>query len=156
MFGNLYELGPQRVHDTDSGPDLEDNPWAWNRRHMALLFIDQPIGTGFSLQGHRDIPTDEATVAADLYVALQQLWKLDVFKGRSLLIAGESYAGGVMVHICVCGFVMLLCVAAWTTACNVDQHHAHTPGKYVPSIGTIVYTCKMVNTCKMVHAFLCL
>lgn len=91
MFGNLYELGPQQVTDALS---LEPSPWAWNRRHMALLFIDQPIGTGFSLRGHRELPTDEETVATDLYVALQRLWAdHDVLQGRPLLIAGESYAG---------------------------------------------------------------
>lgn len=93
MFGSLYELGPQRVVDASGTPTLEDAPWAWNRRHMALLFIDQPIGTGFSLRGHRDLPSDEATVAADLYVALQELWHLEALEGRPLFIAGESYAG---------------------------------------------------------------
>lgn len=96
MFGNLYELGPQRVRDA-APPTLEDAPWAWNRRHMALLFIDQPIGTGFSLRGHRPLPSDEAEIASDLYVALQWLWaNQEVLHKRPLLIAGESYAGCVM------------------------------------------------------------
>lgn len=47
MFGNLYEIGPQIVTK-----DLELVPWrgAWNRI-FGLLFIDQPIGTGFSISG---------------------------------------------------------------------------------------------------------
>lgn len=47
MFGNLYEIGPQVV-----APTLELSPWrgAWNRI-FGLLFIDQPIGTGFSISG---------------------------------------------------------------------------------------------------------
>ena len=47
MFGNMYEIGPDIVT-----PDLELQPWrgAWNRI-FGLLFIDQPIGTGYSIAG---------------------------------------------------------------------------------------------------------
>ena len=48
MFGNLYELGPYRVNDTGNG--LEPNPGSWNRI-FGLIFIDQPLGTGFSRKG---------------------------------------------------------------------------------------------------------
>ncbi len=44
QFGNLYELGPQLVTRNLS---LAENEGAWNRR-AGLLFIDQPVGTGFS------------------------------------------------------------------------------------------------------------
>ena len=47
QFGNLYELGPHLVQ-----PDLslKLNPGAWNFE-AGLLFIDQPLGTGFSPAG---------------------------------------------------------------------------------------------------------
>ena len=47
MFGMLYELGPDSVQ-----PDLrlKKNPGAWNFA-SGLLFMDQPIGTGFSPAG---------------------------------------------------------------------------------------------------------
>ncbi len=47
MFGNLYEIGPETLT-----PDLELVPrhGAWNRI-FGLLFIDQPIGTGYSISG---------------------------------------------------------------------------------------------------------
>ena len=47
MFGDLYEIGPQIVTQ-----DLGLAPWrgAWNRI-FGLLFIDQPVGTGFSISG---------------------------------------------------------------------------------------------------------
>lgn len=107
MFGNLYELGAQRLvrdtpttHNASSTPlyTLEPNPWAWNRRSMALLFIDQPIGTGYSLLGKsRSLPEDEATVAADVYVGLQYIFSNhEQLRGRTLIVAGESYAGALV------------------------------------------------------------
>lgn len=47
LFGMLYELGPDSVQ-----PDLrlKKNPGAWNFE-AGLLFMDQPIGTGFSPAG---------------------------------------------------------------------------------------------------------
>lgn len=47
MFGNLFELGPFLANDSLG---LEPNAGAWNRQ-FGLLFIDQPIGTGFSPTG---------------------------------------------------------------------------------------------------------
>ena len=46
-FGNYYELGPEWVT-----PNLKliPNPGAWNRG-AGLIFIDQPVGTGFSPSG---------------------------------------------------------------------------------------------------------
>ena len=67
---------------------------AWNRR-SALLFIDQPIGSGFSVAAKgRGLPTDEMTLAADLYSGLQAFFqRFPRLQQRPLVIAGESYAG---------------------------------------------------------------
>ncbi|KAK9804643.1 hypothetical protein WJX73_003407 [Symbiochloris irregularis] len=90
MFGNLYELGPWRVNQS---LDLTPNPGSWNRK-FGLLFIDQPIGTGFSPKGSRKIPTDELEIATDLYEGLQAFYtKHAELSGRPLFITGESYAG---------------------------------------------------------------
>ncbi|GAB4820079.1 hypothetical protein N2152v2_007125 [Parachlorella kessleri] len=89
-FGSLYELGPRLVQ-----PDLTlaPNPGTWNRK-AALLFIDQPVGTGFSTAGKRGVPENEMEMAADLYAGLQRFFKLHPHLGlRPLIIAGESYAG---------------------------------------------------------------
>lgn len=50
LFGSLYLGGPWRVTE-----DLElvPNPGAWNRR-FGMLFIDQPIGTGYSRAGEHE------------------------------------------------------------------------------------------------------
>lgn len=90
QFGNFYELGPQRVNQNLS---LEENGGAWNRK-AGLLFVDQPVGTGFSPSGSGRLPTDEKEIAADMYVALLDFF--DTFKelqDRPFVITGESYAG---------------------------------------------------------------
>ncbi|TKW25658.1 hypothetical protein SEVIR_3G132901v4 [Setaria viridis] len=45
LLGNFFELGPYFV--TPDAETLSPNPFAWNRR-FGLLFIDSPLGTGFS------------------------------------------------------------------------------------------------------------
>ncbi|CAL8469775.1 g9317 [Coccomyxa elongata] len=90
MLGNYYILGPYWPNRT---LNLEPNPGTWNRKY-GLLFIDQPVGTGFSLAGKRGIPTDEMEVATDLYIGLQKFFaKFQDFQSRPLIITGESYAG---------------------------------------------------------------
>ncbi|XP_061355615.1 serine carboxypeptidase-like 50 [Gastrolobium bilobum] len=91
MIGNFYELGPWRVTKSLT---LEPNPGAWNRI-FGLLFLDSPIGTGFSVASTpEEIPTDQNAVAKHLFAAITRFVQLDpVFKHRPIYITGESYAG---------------------------------------------------------------
>ncbi|KAJ1385205.1 Serine carboxypeptidase, serine active site [Sesbania bispinosa] len=91
MIGNFYELGPWRVTNSLT---LQPNPGAWNRI-FGLLFLDSPIGTGFSIASTpEEIPTDQNTVAKHLFAAITRFVQLDpVFKYRPIYITGESYAG---------------------------------------------------------------
>ncbi|XP_027347184.1 serine carboxypeptidase-like 50 [Abrus precatorius] len=91
MIGNFYELGPWRVTKSLT---LHPNPGAWNRI-FGLLFLDNPIGTGFSVASTpEEIPTDQSTVAKHLFAAITRFIQLDpVFKNRPIYITGESYAG---------------------------------------------------------------
>lgn len=91
MIGNFYELGPWRVTNSLT---LEPNPGAWNRI-FGLLFLDSPIGTGFSVASTpQEIPTDQNGVAKHLFAAITRFVQLDsVFKHRPIYITGESYAG---------------------------------------------------------------
>uniref|UniRef100_A0A251VF46 Carboxypeptidase n=1 Tax=Helianthus annuus TaxID=4232 RepID=A0A251VF46_HELAN len=98
MTGNFYELGPFRVtpsltHNVEQLV-LEPNPGSWNRI-FGLLFLDNPIGTGFSIASTpEEIPTDQQTVAKHLFIAIRKFIALDpVFKTRPVYITGESYAG---------------------------------------------------------------
>ncbi|KAK4804017.1 hypothetical protein SAY86_003834 [Trapa natans] len=101
MIGNFYELGPWRV--TASSPpagqsvehlSLEPNPGSWNRL-FGLLFLDNPIGVGFSIAAtNQDIPRDQHSVAEHLFTAITAFLKLDPeLNSRPIYITGESYAG---------------------------------------------------------------
>ncbi|KAJ0985931.1 hypothetical protein J5N97_004287 [Dioscorea zingiberensis] len=93
MFANFFELGPFLV-STTTPPTLHPNPFSWNRR-FSLLFVDNPIGTGFSIAAApSDIPKDQPTVAAHLYTALQLFFSQNPpFRSRPFFLTGESYAG---------------------------------------------------------------
>ena len=87
----FYENGPYTINDDLT---LKTNPSSWNN-NANLLFIDQPVGTGFS---HAKDPThyarNEAMVAENVYRFLLKFYsKYPEYKGRSLYITGESYAG---------------------------------------------------------------
>jgi vitellogenic carboxypeptidase-like protein len=67
---------------------------AWNRR-FGLLYIDQPVGVGFSpaTEAH-PIPHSELPVAADLFNALNNFYeKFKAYKKRPLFITGEVRGG---------------------------------------------------------------
>ncbi|PIA61736.1 hypothetical protein AQUCO_00200018v1 [Aquilegia coerulea] len=91
MIGNFYELGPWRV---TSSAVLKPNPGAWNNL-FGLLFIDNPIGTGFSIAETREeIPKDQETVGKHLFIAIRKFVALNPsFKSRPIYITGQSYAG---------------------------------------------------------------
>ncbi|XP_043693972.1 serine carboxypeptidase-like 50 [Telopea speciosissima] len=97
LLGNFFELGPWRLNPKQNGnndPVLESNPGAWNRQ-FGLLFIDNPIGAGFSIASSpAEIPRDQETMANHLIAALTSFISSDpLFKSRPLYITGESYGG---------------------------------------------------------------
>lgn len=53
LFGTFYLNGPFALQ-TDL--TLQQNPGRWNRQY-GMLFVDQPIGTGFSVAGAQQKPT---------------------------------------------------------------------------------------------------
>ncbi|ESQ35305.1 hypothetical protein EUTSA_v10007602mg [Eutrema salsugineum] len=92
MIGNFYELGPWRV--VSQATELERNPGAWNRL-FGLLFVDNPIGVGFSIAASKqDIPRNQRQVAEHLYEALVEFTEQNPgFEHRPVYFTGESYAG---------------------------------------------------------------
>ncbi|KAI5073745.1 hypothetical protein GOP47_0011758 [Adiantum capillus-veneris] len=91
MIGNFFELGPWRVGEDQC---LHRNPAPWNRI-FGLLFLDNPVGSGFSIAPLiEDIPTNQAGIARDVYTALQGFYDLfPAFRKRPFYVTGESYAG---------------------------------------------------------------
>lgn len=76
-------------------PELDYNEhYSWTQA-TTMLYVEQPLGTGFSygLDGYE--PTDEVDVARDLYNWLQYSFypTFPQFRDYQLFITGESYAG---------------------------------------------------------------
>lgn len=98
MTGNFFEIGPYLVTSSISHNveylTLKRNVGSWNRV-FGLLFLDNPIGTGFSIASTPDeIPRDQKTVAKHLSIAIKKFIALNsLFETRPIYITGESYAG---------------------------------------------------------------
>jgi len=91
MFGLLFESGPFGV-DANMRLVKREHTWAYDH-HM--LYIDNPVGTGFSFTGSlAGYCRNETCVGESLYEAVQQF--LDLFpqlRTNELYVTGESYAG---------------------------------------------------------------
>ncbi|EDL88126.1 similar to Probable serine carboxypeptidase CPVL precursor (Carboxypeptidase, vitellogenic-like) (Vitellogenic carboxypeptidase-like protein) (VCP-like protein) [Rattus norvegicus] len=91
MFGLFVEHGPYII--TSNMTVLSrDFPWTFS---LSMLYIDNPVGTGFSFTDHiQGYAIDEDDVAQDLYSALVQFFKLfPEYAKNDFYITGESYAG---------------------------------------------------------------
>lgn len=91
MVGLFQELGPCRIKNDSSGVEL--NPWSWNT-NANLLFIDQPVGAGFSY-GTTEVG-DAQEAAVDMWTFMQMFLRNETFSdlaNRSLAIWTESYGG---------------------------------------------------------------
>ena len=115
MIGNFYELGPWRVTKT---LNLIPNPGSWNRI-FGLLFLDSPIGTGFSIASNtEEIPRDQNSVAKHLFTAITKFIQLNpAFKDRPIYITGESYAGK---YVPAIGYYILQKNSHWNTPQRVN------------------------------------
>ncbi|KAG7444067.1 alpha/beta-hydrolase [Guyanagaster necrorhizus] len=91
MIGLFQELGPCRITNDSSTVVL--NPYSWNT-NANLLFIDQPVGVGFSY-GTLDVGTSQEA-ADDVWTFLQIFFSDSKFASlldRDLAIWTESYGG---------------------------------------------------------------
>lgn len=85
----LFENGPFHIVDGQ----LVENPHSWNNK-ANLVFIDQPVGTGFSKGEITKMPHNEDQVAEQFGVFLKGFFESRTeYKGREFYITGESYAG---------------------------------------------------------------
>ena len=91
MIGLFQENGPCRITNDSSLVTL--NPYSWNN-HANILYIDQPVGAGFS-HGATEVGTSEEA-AKDVWTSLQMFFKDPGFRRyakNSLGIWTESYGG---------------------------------------------------------------
>eukprot|EP00039_Didymoeca_costata_P007601 m.101620 g.101620 ORF g.101620 m.101620 type:complete len:445 (-) comp13748_c0_seq3:95-1429(-) len=93
MLGNFAEIGPYRVDNT-SGTMLNVEQLTWNR-NMHLLFVDHPIGVGFSTaQAGVHFAKNESEVAADMSALLHNFFmEYSEYQASEFFVTGESYGG---------------------------------------------------------------
>jgi len=85
----FFENGPYQFAEDGS---LKTNANSWNEV-SNLLYVDQPIGTGFSNGGIHDAKS-ELEVAEDMAIMLRGFVEQNPeYAGRDFYITGESYAG---------------------------------------------------------------
>ncbi|XP_061707852.1 venom serine carboxypeptidase-like [Cydia pomonella] len=91
LFGLFEEIGPFTF--SPSG-NLEKNDYSWIHNH-SLLFIDNPVGTGYSFTESREgYAKDLETYTTHLDLAMKQFIQIfPELQAAPLFIAGESYAG---------------------------------------------------------------
>ena len=65
MIGLFEEVGPCLINEHGNGTNY--NPWGWSR-NSSLLFVDQPVGVGFScLDEGYNLPSDSIGAAIDMH-----------------------------------------------------------------------------------------
>ncbi|CAL5212159.1 unnamed protein product [Lathyrus oleraceus] len=87
----FYENGPFKINNDLS---LSWNDYGWDKG-SNIIFVDQPMGTGFSYNSDQDsIPSEEYEVTEDMDSFIQAFFKEhpELVKNE-FYITGESYAG---------------------------------------------------------------
>ena len=90
MFAAAVENGPFTLHKNLT---TTKNQWSWNNK-ANVLYLDQPLGTGFSFGNRSNYAKNSKTTKTDFLEFLKKfIKKHPEFAQRPLFIAGESYAG---------------------------------------------------------------
>ncbi|KAK4199392.1 putative carboxypeptidase KEX1 precursor [Triangularia verruculosa] len=94
--GALMEIGPYRLKDKDT---LVYNEGAWNE-FANVLFVDNPVGTGFSYVDTNAFVRELDEMADQFVTFLEKWYKLfPEYEHDDIYIAGESYAGQYIPYI---------------------------------------------------------
>jgi vitellogenic carboxypeptidase-like protein len=93
MFGLFSENGPFYV-SADSNSTLEAREWTWNRNYH-MLYVDNPVGTGFSFtDSESGYSTAYWQAAENLYSAITQFFTVFYqYQKNDFYVCGESYGG---------------------------------------------------------------
>jgi carboxypeptidase C (cathepsin A) len=91
LLGFLTEQGPFRPQADGS---LEYNKWTWNQK-ANMVFIEQPVGVGFSYSTNQsDYRIGDTQAAQDnVQVILEFIKKFPEYSSAPLYITAESYGG---------------------------------------------------------------
>lgn len=91
MLGLLEELGPCLINENGDGTKY--NPYGWNK-NTAMIFVDQPVGVGFSYSDNDEtVPDNSFSSAVDMHLFLQMFIRqvFPVHMKGPFIITGESY-----------------------------------------------------------------
>lgn len=90
FFGLLTENGPYNLRLDGT---LERREYSWNR-NSSMIYIDNPVGTGYSYTGRDCYANDQTQVGQNLLSALEQFFQVfPEISENPLFLTGESYAG---------------------------------------------------------------
>ncbi|KAL1497429.1 hypothetical protein ABEB36_008404 [Hypothenemus hampei] len=88
LYGLFEENGPFAVKTSS----VSFRQYSWHKTH-SLLYIDQPVGTGFSFT-KRNYVSNQTQVGEHLYIALLQFFTMfSEIRENKFFISGESYGG---------------------------------------------------------------
>ena len=91
MCGLLYENGPF-LYDEET-EKVVINEHSWNQK-TNLLFLDQPIGVGYSHAKRDEWPSTQVESSETVLEFFKKFMEIyPEFKDRDIYITGESYAG---------------------------------------------------------------
>ena len=91
----FVENGPMRVEN--GKPVLNEH--SWNNK-ANLLYVDQPIGTGYSKGSIFNMPKNEEKVSQQFGIFLKKFFEeYPELAKRDLYVTGESYAGHYIPYI---------------------------------------------------------
>ncbi|XP_030757714.1 venom serine carboxypeptidase-like [Sitophilus oryzae] len=89
-YGLFEEHGPFIVSENDT-VSLREYRWT---RNQSVLYLDNPVGTGFSFSNKAGYASNQTKVGQDLYNGLIQFFTLfPQLQNNDFFIVGESYAG---------------------------------------------------------------
>ncbi|EIW58496.1 alpha/beta-hydrolase [Trametes versicolor FP-101664 SS1] len=96
LLGFLYENGPLRMQPDGS---IQENKFSWDGL-ADYVWIDQPVGTGWSTTDSDGYVHDEDEMGRDFMGFLENLVKVfPSLKKRPLYLTGESYSGTYIPYI---------------------------------------------------------
>ncbi|KAH7924777.1 peptidase S10 serine carboxypeptidase [Leucogyrophana mollusca] len=95
--GLLFELGPCSI--VDDGNSTTPNPYSWNNE-ANIVFLDQPVGVGFSYSTDGSSVTTSSEAAKDVYAFFELFMRrFPKYAKAPFHVAAESYGGRFLPHI---------------------------------------------------------